>query len=290
MARILRVPHIPRVPLLTASKATGSCSLLFIAGLLVALAVGISLARPMTAGGAASAYNAANANNSYSSYSSYATTERFAAEPLRGQVQSSGTLRCLEVASSSRPDDTSSDTARECERTCAKRGMVSKGAIKHPRVSNVVTCSCCDPGTRVELAKTLPDATARCTSGQTFGMLPETMVPRTMYVRDGCRGVFKWADGRTMKCESGKQGEETTCPYLDPKVNVANRLNAQRIAENDLRKEREREAAEIASRRAQAYTASYDSVSQGVTAMNSQSWAAYEADKAANTASANATW
>lgn len=203
---------------------------------------------------------------------------------LEGGV--TGFASCKHVAVSVRPGDSEADRTRKCASTCDGLGLISQGATVET-IADVVTCKCCMPGTRVELARTLSDArTKPCIPGQTFGMKGDGS--QVMYVKNGCKGLFAWMDGRITRCESENVGDHIECPYYDSSVSASDRRHALLLAEKQLHTAWEAREAQRVSAAQQALQSDLQAVKQtGQAAFDMQN--AYK-ESAAARSNANTDW
>lgn len=209
----------------------GLKGLLLVVLLLVLLAAGISYARPPTYGAVREQFNSSIPMR-------VMLPPRPPVVPLNRHTRSevgmaAGTLSCIDVPTSLRGGDRQADKDRTCTALCRRDGRISNGAVEEAR-TGVVTCSCCDPGTRVRLAKALPGSRP-CHGGSTFGMAHDMRHPRTMYVNNGCKGIFRWEDGKLVRCESDSLGDQQLCKYNDTSLSLIEQDLARKQAEDDLR-------------------------------------------------------
>ena len=137
-----------------------------------------------------------------------------------------GDAVCEQVPIGLSPRDSPQDKENACRSACRKQGGGHKTMMKGNYLTgvndSVVACRCCDPASQVTLAAKLPGS-ASCTPGTSYMMGPTGS--RTMEVKRGCKGMFRWGDDTLVQCESNaKDDKKTTCHYLDstvPTVQVA---------------------------------------------------------------------
>lgn len=143
-----------------------------------------------------------------------------------------GTPACRTVTTKALPSDSRRDKEQMCSSMCATLGGGGVGATYNVSTGyrlaaddKAVQCLCCDPASQVALA--VPkDNNGRCLADQTFGIMPGQ---RAMYVKDGCGGIFQWADGYTVNCPSGPSLREDTvvCPYIDDRLKLTDLQGAE---------------------------------------------------------------
>ena len=137
----------------------------------------------------------------------------------RKETYYAGEAACTMVTIATDPGDNNTEKDNTCAAVCDSRSgyrTVSRGFSNNGTGKQVVQCKCCDPASEVTLGVQHPGS-APCLFNATFG-ISETDT-RSMYVKDGCRGVFQWGDRSPVTCTS-VDGSRTTCPYFDDQLSL----------------------------------------------------------------------
>jgi hypothetical protein len=124
-----------------------------------------------------------------------------------------GSLECKRLMSPASTRDSPDAKAQSCAAVCATSGMAANAGSS--TTANAVWCTCCRPSSRATLQEHVhaspgpctPDAAGAAPKG--FGLTSEGNI----VVRDGCRGIFSWADGTLARCDSAGPGDKMECKY-----------------------------------------------------------------------------
>ena len=122
---------------------------------------------------------------------------------------------CIQVSAPVSGSDTSQDKRKACAVICGSHPMYTTVSSGMTTDGSGVVCTCCDPASNVKLVELLPKS-APCSPNVTYGLVGTGT--RTMFVSDGCNGIFQWRDGHKFACKSNAAGERKECPYYDPLV------------------------------------------------------------------------
>lgn len=145
-----------------------------------------------------------------------------------------GAAKCDHVPVAASPKDPISQTREMCKRACAAHPgylTASAGPVPGGVGGGSVLCRCCDPASQVDLAVEFADSSATCLPNVTYGISQTDN--RSMYVRGGCGGMFKWSDGSLVECRSEGNGVgKTVCPYYDDKIKLTEMARVRRAKES----------------------------------------------------------
>ncbi len=125
---------------------------------------------------------------------------------------------CVHVPIVATPRDSMKEKEIMCRNACSSpragdlnipRGVVVSG--------ETVACKCCDPAARVVLDEQA-EGTENCVQNVTYGV--GARGSRSMFVSDGCKGIFRWGNGKLVRCEHNPNETVTMCPYFDSAMPV----------------------------------------------------------------------
>ena len=137
-----------------------------------------------------------------------------------------GAKVCLPVSVAADDRDAYGDKMTMCKTACAERGdayTYANAAVKADTGGSggsAVQCECCDPASVVSL-EAPDDGSSACEPGADFGISAASR--RSMFARNGCKGVFKWMDGALTRCEatSAVNASDSVCGYVQGGTDVS---------------------------------------------------------------------